>query len=172
MSCRFIEWLGTAIGFIRNDSIATHEQRIRKISSIEELRLREQAGTRHKLQRLEIEFSEQLKRVQAREAGVTRDYEEFLDQIDAMKARIVETFPDMPPVLALLIHQHAKQLVDAMWHESTEQSRQLSQARLTEFLKIVFDETRMVVMSQESSRLPEKTIACIEKHTSMELPRI
>ncbi len=145
----------------------SNELRQKRIQAIAECRKQEKIydlETRNQLKALEIEFAGQLQRIQEREARTTQDYREFLDTIDEMKIQIVESFPDMPKVMALVIHQHAKHLVDKMWNDSNEQHQALFQAELAAFLGLVFDDTSRVMVDNKSTKIPDKTLAHIENH--------
>lgn len=115
----------------------------------------------HEIELLKIKFSEELNRAKAKEARITDDYKEFLDNIDEMKSHIVETFPEMPKALALLIHQHAKQLIDDMWNHPNEQEQTVCRAKLAHFLKVVFDDTTEVIAADEKPKIPKRTLELI-----------
>ena len=124
--------------------------------------------THQQLKILEIQFNEQLQRVQERESRTTHDYHEFLDNIDEMKEQIVESFPDMPKVMALIIHQHAKQLVDKMWNDCNEQDQVLFQAELTSFLGLIFDDTTRVLVDSTMVKIPSKTLEHLQHQAQLE----
>jgi hypothetical protein len=117
----------------------------------------------YELEMLKIKLSEQLLRVKERESRTTQDYKEFLDMIDEMKVQIVEAYPDMPKVMALVIHQHAKRLIDEMWNNPDEQMQHQCRARLSKFIQIVYDDTAEVLLAGDRSKLPSKTLDQIEK---------
>ena len=117
----------------------------------------------YEIEMLKVKFSEQLLRVKEREARTTQDYKEFLDMIDEMKVQIVEAYPDMPKVMALVIHQHAKRLIDDMWNNPDAQMQSQCRARLSQFIKIVYDDTAEVLLAGDRSKLPNKTLDQIEK---------
>ena len=75
----------------------------------------------------------------------------------------IETFPEMPKVLALVIHQHAKALIDSMWRNSDEHAQSLGRAKLAQFLNVVFDDTTQVLLEEDSPKIPVRTLELIRK---------
>ena len=117
----------------------------------------------YELDLMRIRFSEQLLRTKARETRTTQDYKEFLDMIDEMKVQIIEAYPDMPKVMALVIHQHAKRLIDDIWNNPDEQMQNQCRAKLAQFIKVVYDDTTAVLIDNQRSKIPNKTLDHIEK---------
>jgi len=117
----------------------------------------------HEVELSKIKFAEQLNRVKEREAQTTRDYKEFLEMIDEMKSQIVEAYPEMPKVMALIIHQHAKQLIDEMWNNPNEHLQNKYRVRLTRFVKVVYEDTTQGLLTGDPRKTPENTLKFIEK---------
>ncbi|WP_174626296.1 hypothetical protein [Candidatus Methylobacter favarea] len=117
----------------------------------------------YELELMKIRFSEQLLRTKARETSTTQDYKEFLDMIDEMKAQIIEAYPDMPKVMALVIHQHAKRLIDDIWNSPDEQLQSQCRVKLAQFIKVVYDDTAAVLVNEQHAKIPTRTLYHIEK---------
>ena len=150
--------------FIRTvnpDDTEWHRQKLNEMSSLKKQNRVNDAQIEHELAILKIQFSQELERTRERETRITQDYREFLENIDDMKSQIVEAFPDMPKALALLIHQHAKQLIDDMWNNPDERAQNLYRAKLTEFLKVVFDDTSQSALEEHKPKIPERTLKLI-----------
>ncbi|MGH8499817.1 MAG: hypothetical protein ACRERV_13585, partial [Methylococcales bacterium] len=126
---------------IRPGDSEWHRNKLEELTMLEKQKRIYDARIEQDLELLKIQFAEEIKRTRERETRITQDYKEFLDHIDEMKMQIVEAFPEMPKALALLIHQHAKRLIDELWNNPDEQTQQLYRAKLAEFLRVVFDDT-------------------------------
>ncbi|MGH8474472.1 MAG: hypothetical protein ACRER2_01655 [Methylococcales bacterium] len=138
-----------------------HRNKLDELTTLEKQKRIKDAQIDHDLELLKIQFSEEIKRIREKETRITQDYKEFLDNIDEMKMQIVEAFPDMPKALALLIHQHAKRLIDELWNNPDEQTQKLYRAKLAEFLRVVFDDTTQTIVEDKKPRIPERTLALI-----------
>ena len=141
---------------------AARRQTILDNAELKQLNEVNQVQIEQEVKLLKIKFSEQLIRVKQREAQTTQDYQEFLEMIDEMKSQIVEAYPDMPKVMALVIHQHAKQLIDEMWNNPDERTQNQYRARLTRFIKVVYDDTSQGLMTRQPRQTPDKTLKLIE----------
>ena len=163
MPIKFPNWL---LDFMDTVDGADTEQQKARLKAIAELRGQKaiyEAEMAHELELLKIKFAEEINRAEEREARITVDYKEFLDKIDEMKGQITETFPDMPKAFALLIHQHAKGLIDSMWRNSDMRSQSLGRKKLARFSSVVLDDTTQVLMNEDSPKIPIKTLKLIQK---------
>lgn len=165
---QFALWLSNVIDNFAYHDIDTRHKRIQALADLKKQKQISDMQVQHELNMLEIKFAEQLQRIQERESRITQDYREFLDQIDEMKTQIVEAFPDMPKVMALIIHQHAKHLVDKMWNDSSDKDHSLFQAELTAFLGLVLDDTTRVLVDNDMAKIPSKTLEYIQNHAPIE----
>lgn len=162
---QFAQWLSEIIEILGGSHLEAQQTKLKAIAEFRKQEKIHDLHSRQELKKLEIQFDEQLKRVQERETRITEDYRQFLNSIDEMKTQIVESFPDMPKVMALIIHQHAKQLVDKMWNESTDKQVQGEfQAQLASFLSLVFDDTARILADETMPKIPSKTLAYLEKY--------
>jgi phosphoglycolate phosphatase-like HAD superfamily hydrolase len=150
--------------FIRTvnpDDTEWYRNKLNEIAARKKLKRFADAQIQHDLEMLKIHFAAELERTREKEARITQDYKEFLDNIDDMKKQIVDAFPEMPKALALLIHQHAKRLIDDMWNDPDEHAQKIYRAKLAEFLKVVFDDTTQTLIDDEKPRIPERTLALL-----------
>ncbi|MCI0668466.1 MAG: hypothetical protein L0Y43_10480 [Methylococcaceae bacterium] len=160
-SVHFSAWLMRLIRTVDPEDTEWHRNKINEIAALKKQKRINDAQIEQDLEMLKIQFTEELARTREKETRITQDYKEFLDTIDDMKMQIVETFPEMPKALALLIHQHAKRLIDDMWNNSDERAQQMYRAKLAEFLKVVFDDTSQTVFEDNKPRIPERTLKLI-----------
>lgn len=159
----FPHWLNEFIISVQGYDTETHQAKLKAIADLRKQKLVYEEEIEHEINLLKIKFTEEITRSKEREARITKDYKEFLDQIDEMKGQIIETFPDMPKALALIIHQHAKSLIDGMWQNSDDHAKSIGRAKLADFLNVVFDDTTQVLLDQDSPKIPVKTLQLIKK---------
>jgi broad specificity phosphatase PhoE len=134
------------------------KQKLKEMAELRKLRRTYEAETKHEFELLSIEFSEEIKRAQERESSLTRDYKDFLGQIDDMKQKVIQTFPDMPTPIALIIHNHAKRLLDNMWRSSDEHMKELYTIKLAQFMMLVYDDTEKILINKDHRKFPTKTM--------------
>jgi hypothetical protein len=151
-------FLTTFINAIRSENL---EWRRRKADEIAGLRKKHRLldmELEHELAKREIELREEIKRIEMQEQSVTRDYKEFLHEIDQLKGRIITTFTNMPKPMALLIHHHAKQMLNEMWQADDLNERLAHEQKLLNFMSVIYDDTLRLSYEGELARLPMKTI--------------
>ncbi len=163
MSIKFPSWLLEFIDTVDGGDTEQQKERLRAIAELRGQKAIYEAKMAHELELLKIKFAGEINRAEEREARITTDYKEFLDKIDEMKGQITETFPDMPKAFALLIHQHAKGLIDSMWRDSDIQTQSLGRKKLARFLSVVLDDTTQVLLNEDIPKIPIKTLKLIQK---------
>jgi hypothetical protein len=149
-----IEFIST----IKRGDTEWQKQKLKEMTELSKQRLTAEAEIKRDLELLSIKFSEEIKRARERESGLTRDYKEFLVTIDDMKQKVMQTFPDIPTPIALLIHNQAKKLLDDMWHSSDERLKELSTTKLAQFMMLVYDDTQQVLINKDLPKFPTKTM--------------
>jgi hypothetical protein len=150
--------LTTFINAIRSENL---EWRRRKADEIAALRKKQKLldlELEHELATREIELREEIRRIEMRETSVTHDYKDFLNEIDELKRRIVSTFTNMPKPMALLIHHHAKQMLNEMWQAQDLHERLAIEQKLLNFMTVIYDDTQRLTQADDLDRLPTKTI--------------
>lgn len=163
MSFQFFRKFSDIFSFTLGRDFEARKKSLREQAQLKQQKAMANEQIAYELEAMRIKFSEQLLRIKAREARTTLDYREFLDMIDEMKGQIIEAYPDMPKVMALVIHQHAKRLIDDIWNHPDEQMQSQCRARLAQFIEIVYDDTTAVLIDEQRSKLPSKTLHQIEK---------
>lgn len=163
MSFQFFRKFFDRFNFALGRDFEARKKSLREYAQLKQQKAMANEQIAYELEAMRIKFSEQLLRIKAREARTTLDYREFLDMIDEMKGQIIEAYPDMPKVMALVIHQHAKRLIDDIWNNPDEQMQNHCRAKLAQFIEIVYDDTTAVLIDEQRSKLPSKTLHQIEK---------
>jgi len=145
----------------RGDNIEWQKQKLEEIAELKKQKRIHEAKIEHELNMLQVKFSEEIKRKQDEERRITKDYKDFLDSIDEMKQKMLETFSDMPKPMVYVIHHHAKHLIDNIWKSPDERSQALSRSRFAFFLIAVYDDTSKVLIGDHQLKLPTKTLKLI-----------
>jgi len=147
---------------VKHGDFDWQKQRLEEISELKRLKHIHRANLEHELNLLQIGLDEELKRKQEEEYRITNDYKDFLDSIDEMKVKMLETFSDMPKPMVYVIHHHAKHLIDEIWKTHDERSQALSRARFAEFLTAVYHDTSNALVQENSNCLPAETLKFVK----------
>lgn len=118
-----------------------------------------EAELRHRLESMDIRFTEECRRVQMEEQRQTVHFEEFLDSIDEMKTAMLEYYASMPKPLALMIHHHAAELLKEAWHSPDARERLQKQTRFTDLMVRITEDLTDQADAASRKALPEKTLA-------------
>ncbi|EKU97034.1 hypothetical protein Lepto7375DRAFT_1073 [Leptolyngbya sp. PCC 7375] len=122
------------------------------------------AEINQELNELALEYEGKLERLKMKIEQETRDYTNFLKELDSLKSQIIAVFKDIPPVTALLIHRHASELLNDMWNEPEIEARRVLEAKLLDLFGSVNDDVKTLKSSEDGTYyLPEKTIELIRK---------
>lgn len=93
-----------------------------------------------------------------------KNYKDFLHAVNDMKQDLRRLYPEMPLVTALLLHHHASDLLDKMWHEKDEYEHERLKGRFVKFLLAAQDDALSI--SSESNHIPRKMIELLEAQQS------
>jgi acyl-CoA reductase-like NAD-dependent aldehyde dehydrogenase len=115
---------------------------------------------------LETRFAEERRRLQFQEDHNTRNFSEFLDSIDEIKANLLAYYVDMPKCLAVMIHHHAAELLKEAWHSPSARERLKRQTRFTDLMLAITEDLAALGREGKGQALPERTLACIRKTAS------
>ncbi|MEO0988629.1 MAG: hypothetical protein AAFY20_24285 [Cyanobacteria bacterium J06639_14] len=132
-----------------------------------ELGLQEQiqkrkAEIQQELNKLALEYEGELERVKMKVDQETKDYANFLRELDVIKAQIVAALKSATSITALLIHRHASELLNQMWNEDDLEQRKVLEGRLLDLFSSVTDDVVTLKSSEEGRYyLPEKTLKLI-----------
>jgi len=150
------------VSVVKRGDIEWQKQKLEEISELKRQKKLHEANLEHELNMLKVKFCEEIKRKQEEECRITNDYRDFLDSIDEMKQKMLETFSDMPKPMVYIIHHHAKHLIDDIWKSPDERSQALSRSRFADFLTAVYDDTSKALIGQERLKLPAATLKLIK----------
>ncbi len=116
----------------------------------------------HELEMLSTEQSGELERLKMKVERDIRNYSNFLDELDKMKAQIVAAFKDSPPTVALLIHRHASELLNQMWNEENLGARKTLEVKLIDLMDSVSADVQALKASEDGSyHSPQKALKLI-----------
>lgn len=138
-----------------------------KNKAIYELDLKEQIQIRkaeinQTLNTLALKYEGDLEQLKMKIDQETKEYANFLKELDALKSQIVGAFKNLPSVTALLIHRHASKLLNDMWNESDIEKRTEIEGKLLDVLRSVSDDVALLKGSKDGTYyLPEKTLDLI-----------
>ena len=150
------------VSVVKRGDLEWQKQRLNEISELQRHKRILEANLNHELDLLKIKFAEEIKRKQEQEKRITNDYKDFLDSIDEMKKKMLDTFTDMPKPMVYVIYHHAKQLIDEIWKSPDDRSQALSRSQLADFLIAVYDDTAHALSSNERLKLPSKTLQIVQ----------
>ncbi|MBD2776401.1 hypothetical protein [Iningainema tapete] len=109
-----------------------------------------------------ITYDQQMENAKLKAKKTMQKYEKFLEEIDELRNRIQEFYPNMPLPLVSLIHHHASQLLDEMW-QASENKRELNcKKEFIQFLTVVYEDTDPTAL-KGNPRLPLRILKYIEE---------
>ena len=119
----------------------------------------------HEIELLNTENKTQLAMLKIKYQQEIKDYKEYLNSLDQLKASIQKSYAHLPEAVAFTIHHHAKQLLNKMWETEGFQDKIQVEMQLIQFMTTVHEESRLFLEGNQVESLPEKTLALIQKKT-------
>lgn len=123
----------------------------------------------HEIELLKTRQATELSMVKQRCQEDLKDYQHYLAALDLLKKDIQATFPQLPEVLVLTIHRHAKMLLNNMWEATDFQEKLNLEKQLIQFMATVHEEANLHQTGNEVSSLPEKTLSLLNQNTRNQL---
>jgi hypothetical protein len=120
----------------------------------------ERAKFKNELEKQQLEHEQKMEEIKVSGERRLRNYKEFLDAVDGMKQDLQRLYPDMPLATSLLLHHHASNLLERMWHEKDEYERGKLQEKFVIFLMAAQDDA--LAISESKARVPQKMLSLIE----------
>lgn len=122
------------------------------------------------LEKITTQGSAEVKMLEDKYKREVEDYKQFLDEVDQLKMRIQETYPQMPSPMVLTIYRHAKRLLNSMYDAEKEDDvkvQVLQEKKFIGFLEAVYRDTTSIPSSSSSNQaaLPSETIALINEQS-------
>lgn len=94
-----------------------------------------------------------------------KDYKQYLNALDQLKKSIQTSYTHLPEAVAFTIHHHAKHLLNQMWEAKDFEQKMRHEMQLIQFMSTIHEEAHHYLAdSGQSAKLPEKTLALIQKH--------
>ena len=139
------------------------KQKLEELSELTRRKRIRESELEGELKLLQETLSGKIERKREEEKRKIQDYKEFLDSIDEMKQKLLETFSDMPTPMVHVIHHHAKQLIDDMWKTQDDRNQAIARTRFTDFLMAVYNDTTHALVENQQLKLPTKTLEIVQK---------
>ncbi|MBM4208357.1 MAG: hypothetical protein FJ190_10235 [Gammaproteobacteria bacterium] len=98
-----------------------------------------------------------------------KDYNQYLAALNQLKQDIRTSFPQLPDVIALSIHHHAKILLNNMWEATDTNEKLRLENQLIQFMATVHEEADLYLNNKQVNFLPEKTLRLINHNSSNRL---
>ncbi|MCL7420947.1 MAG: hypothetical protein M8364_08600 [Methylobacter sp.] len=93
-----------------------------------------------------------------------KDYKQYLDSLDQLKASIRASYTHLPEAVAFTIHHHAKHLLNQMWEAEDFEEKMQHEMRLIKFMTTVHEDARLhLEEGAAAGKMPEKTLRLIQE---------
>lgn len=169
-------WLGDALAFLRRSRDEDLRWQLSRQDDVAELRqarvLAEQAlvaqlkkqaqQLAHELEVNKARNSTELAMVKTQCKQDLRDYQQYLQSLDKLKASLRNNYAHLPEAVAFTIHHHAKQLLNRMWETQEPQEKMKVEMQLLQFMTAVHEDSQASLQSPGSEVLPQKALALID----------
>lgn len=116
----------------------------------------------HELAVNEAKNQNELAMVKVRCQQDLKDYQQYLQALDALKDSLRRSYSHLPEAVAFTIHHHAKQLLNRMWEAGDEQLRLKAEMQLLHFMTAVHEDSRQALEATQDEALPRKTLAMLD----------
>ncbi len=147
----------------KQDEIQTlkNTKALEKQSLQAELKKR-QVQFEHELAKMKQCHGTDLTMLRAQSEQQLRDYKQYLDSIDQLKTLIQDSYSHLPSAVSLLIHHHAKQMLNLMWECEDFQEKLGHEAKLIELMTAVHQDTLDLPKVNDKQQFPKRTLRLIK----------
>ena len=122
-----------------------------------------QALFEHQLAKVEQHHKTDLSMLKAQSDQQLRDYKQYLDSIDQLKTLIQDSYAHLPNAVSLLIHHHAKQMLNQMWECEDIKEKLGHEAKLIELMTAVHKDTLDLPLKTDANhQFPKRTLRLIK----------
>ena len=91
-----------------------------------------------------------------------KDYQQYLESLEQLKAITKASFSHLPEAVALTIHHHAKSLLNRMWESDNAQEKVRLESELLRFMTTVSEEAEQCRLNTSTQKsLPKNTLKLI-----------
>ena len=147
---------------IKTESAEWQKANLPELDKLKHERTLAKAELQHSLERMDIRFKEECKRIHMDEERQTTQFVEFLDSIDELKTDMLSNYTSMPKPIALMIHHHAAELLKEAWFSQDTRERVKKQTRFTDLMLTITEDLAALDDQNQPKALPEKTLAYIQ----------
>lgn len=172
---RIADWFGDVLGFLRRSRDDNLQWRLSRQNEVAELKqaraLAEQAlvaelkkraqQLAHELALNKARNSNELAMVKIQCKQDLKDYQQYLQSLDRLKASLQASYSHLPEAVAFTIHHHAKQLLNRMWDADDAQEKLKIEMHLLQFMAAVHEDSQASLQGQGET-LPQKALAIID----------
>lgn len=96
-----------------------------------------------------------------------KDYKQYLNSLDELKASIQKSYPQLPTPVAYTIHHHAKELLNFMWEENDLQNKRVLEMELIQYMNTVYEDAQLYLKGSQSATLPAATLRLLENKSKV-----
>ncbi len=158
----------------KSENLRWQQEKQDEIQSLKKTRTLEKQSLQAELKKRQAQFEHELakmKQMQGTDLAMLkaqseqqfRDYKEYLDSIDQLKVLIQESYSHLPNAVSLLIHHHAKQMLNQMWECEDFQEKIGHEAKLIELMKAVHKDTlELPPEIGDKQQFPKRTLKLIK----------
>ncbi|MGR8934256.1 MAG: hypothetical protein ACU837_07690 [Gammaproteobacteria bacterium] len=139
-----------------------HEKTLAEKNLAARLR-KQQLALEHEIDLLKTKNEAELAMLKIKYRQDIKDYRQYLQALDHLKASIQSSYTHLPEAVAFTIHHHAKQLLNAMWEASDLHQRMQHEIQLIRFMSTVHEEAQAFLEGTTQEPLPKKTLQLIER---------
>ncbi|MFP5221488.1 MAG: hypothetical protein ACLGSA_04305 [Acidobacteriota bacterium] len=147
---------------VKTESAQWQQANLPELDKLRHDRAVAQLELKQSLDKMEIRFKEECKRIRLEEERQTMQFKEFLDSIDEMKTSMLSFYTAMPKPIALMIHHHAGELLKEAWFSQDTRERLRNQTRFTDLMLTITEDLAELGDESTPRALPEKTLAFIQ----------
>jgi len=143
-------------------------QSLKKTKALEKQSLqaelkKRQSQFEHQLAQMEQLHKTDLSMLKAQSEQQLRDYKQYLDSIDQLKTLIQGSYSHLPNAVSLMIHHHAKQMLNQMWECKDIQKKLGHEAKLIELMTAVHKDTLDLPLESDAGhQFPQRTLRLIK----------
>lgn len=124
-----------------------------------------QAQFEHDLVKMKQVYATDISMLKAQSEQQLRDYKQFLDSIDQLKSLIQKSYSHLPSAVSLMIHHHAKQMLNQMWECEDIQEKLGHEAKLIELMTAVHEDTLDLSLKvSDDQQFPKRTLKLIKSN--------
>jgi len=139
-----------------------HERKIAEQLLAEELAKRN-ARLRHEIELLKTQQNAELSLLKTRCEQDLKDYQQYLHALEQLQQNLLTNYANLPETLALTIHNHAKNMLNAMWETDNPAEKLQLESQLIRFMTTIHEEIKSSNLVSSGISIPVNTLRLIEQ---------